>query len=103
MTIGDKNTLINYTQVNKGGKAISTDHSPLFLNMILTICPIKTQKVEIYNFKDLNQLAKFKNITSNTAEFSKCFNTNGTIMEKANRWFSVLESYIGKAFTKIRL
>ena len=52
MIIGSRHTLTNFTQVTKGGKAVSTDHSPLILKVNIKISPMKPQKCEVFNFKN---------------------------------------------------
>ena len=42
-------------------------------------------------------------MTSNTSEFSKCFQNMLPLSKQINNWLRVLSSYSSKAFKKIRI
>ena len=51
ISVGNRHSITNFTQVPKGGKAISTDHAPPVLKL-----KIKPTRQEVYNFKGIRQL-----------------------------------------------
>ena len=55
---------------------IETDHNPVILEMNLQFSNIKTERIEIFNFKNTEGQQRFQNLTTNTSEFSDCFLNN---------------------------
>ena len=46
---------------------------------------------------------RFKNFTSRTVEFTKCFENKKPLLEQIKDWQQVLKSYCQKSFKKIRI
>ena len=100
----DKNHIpTNYTQVRKGGKATDSDHVPLELFLNVKILPTKPTRKVMYNFK--NELGRqlFKNLTSETNQFTKCFDSVQPLQKQCDQWKITLDSYCKQAFPVIRL
>ena len=45
-------TLTNFISVKKLGRVIETDHNPVILEMNLQFSNIKTERIEIFNFRN---------------------------------------------------
>ena len=64
---------------------------------------MKPSRELIFNFKNKTSQVLFKNLTTNTTDFSKCFENNLKFEEQAAEWKKVLNEYFHKAFKKVRL
>ena len=95
--------LTNYKAAKKTGRAVDTDHFTLYLDMDIEIVKEKPVRQEIYNFKDKNSQEIFKINTSETTEFSECFDGKNSIIEEVENWRKVLNYHCSKAFKKIRI
>ena len=73
------------------------------MDVNLEIIPDKPKRREIFNFKNIKCQEVFKNITTNTTEFSRCFENNLSFEKQVNRWRKTLRSYCQNAFKKIRI
>ena len=87
--------LTNYQNVNKGGKAVDSDHFTQFMDLDLQFESEKPQRVEIYNFKE--------KLTSETDELSNCFADETSLLQQVKSWRGKLENFCKKSFTKIRI
>ena len=100
----DKNHILtNYKPARKGKKATDTDHFTEILDVDLEVVPEKPQRREIFNFKNKKAQEIFKEKTSKTEEFSKCFQTNYSTEEQIDQWRNVLNKHCKMAFKKIRI
>ena len=59
--------------------------------------------MEILQFKDKKAQAFFKNLTTQTSKFSKCFDGNEDFEDQADNWKKTLNDHFHKAFKKIRI
>ena len=100
---GKHHKLTNFSNTDKEGKAVSSDHYPLTMNVKLESAPVKRKKVEIFNFKDLNSQIVFKEITTKTEEFTKSLEYVHTVSKGAAIWLETVKSHCKKAFKKIRI
>ena len=57
----------------------------------------------MFNFKDKEGQVKFQQLTSETSEFSQCFESNAPLSEQIENWRRALKSSCRKAFSKIRI
>ena len=95
--------LTNYEQVRKGGKAADTDHATEFIDLDLKVITEKPIRREIWNMKNQESQNIFKKQTSQTVDFTKCFEDNLPLMEQIKNWRFVLKSHCYRAFKKIRI
>ena len=98
-----KYILTNYGNVRKGGKANDTDHVTQYMDLDLKVILEKPERIEILNFKDKIAQSLFKKITSETTEFSNCFNNNLPVLKQVDKWRQTLDSHCKRAFKKIRI
>ena len=86
-----------------GGKATDSDHNTQYMDVDLNIDSIKPERIEMFNFKDKEGQDKFKQVTTETLEFSKCFEDDAPLIEQIDNWQKILKSSCSKAFKKIRI
>ena len=98
-----KHIATNFTNVKKGGRAIDSDHYTQFLKVKLEICPTSVKRQEIYNFKNPQCQQIFRDIKNKTEDFKRCFEANVPNVIKFSRWRSVLKTYCGRTYRKIRV
>ena len=95
--------LTNYTRVKFDGKATDSDHNTQYMDLELEIEDLKPKRKEIYNFKNVEGQQKFKQITSESDKFTKCFETNAPFQIQIENWREVLRSTCKESFPKIRI
>ena len=95
--------LTNYTQAKNGGKAIDSDHATEYMDLDLKIIHEKPERKEMFRFKDKDAMEMFKKSTSETKEFSNCFENNLPILEQIESWRRVLKAHCSKSFKKVRI
>ena len=95
--------LTNYKAAKVSGKAIDSDHFTEYLDLNIEITKERPERMEIFNFKDRNSQEVFKINTSETREFTECFNGEDSLEYKIENWRKILISHCSKAFRKIRI
>ena len=95
--------LTNYKSAKKGGKAADTDHATEYLDLNLKVITEKPKRVEVWNFKNTKAQQDFKIQTSETMEFSNCFENNLPVLKQIENWKRVLKTHCRKSFKKIRV
>ena len=98
-----KYVLTNYKKVVTGGKACDSDHATEFMDVDLNIIAEKPERKEVFHFKDFESQKKFQMSTTETIEFSNCFNNNLDVLKQVENWRKVLFAHIRKSFKKIRI
>ena len=100
---GKNHILTNYTNSQTEGKTVNSDHLPLKMEVALQAFPCKKEKKEILNFKESEGLIRFKEITTNTEEFTKCFTNVHNVSNESEKWLKTLKSHAKRAFKTIRM
>ena len=95
--------LTNYRQGGKTGKAVDTDHFTEYLDLDIRIEPVKPERVEIFNFREEESKSKFKTLTSETDDFTQCFENDEPLLNQIEQWEQVLKMYCCQSFKKIRI
>ena len=98
-----KHILTNYQRARCGGKATDSDHFTEYLDINLKFTSEKPERIEIFNFKDIESQNIFRKLTSDTKEFTNCFLDSSPLKLQVEKWREVLNSYCKKAFKKIRI
>ena len=98
-----KYILTNYKSAKKGGKASDTDHATEYLDLNLKVITEKPKRIEVWNYKNKKAQYNFKIQTSETKEFSNCFENNIPVLKQIENWKRVLKSHCRKSFKKIRV
>ena len=73
------------------------------LEVNLQFSNLKPERIEIFQFKNRNSQLEFKQLTTNTTDFSNCFKNELEFEDQANQWKRVLKNYFYKAFKKVRV
>ena len=95
----DRNHILtNYQQARLGGKAIDTDHATEYMDLDIKVETEKPERIEIYNFKDKDCQRKFRELTSETDLFSKCFEDDTSLIEQVEKWQGILQLFCKKSF-----
>ena len=95
--------LTNYHPAKTSGKAVDSDHMTEYMDVNLKFSKVRPERQEMFNFKDKEGLNKFKILTSETREFSECFNKNAPLTTQVENWRKVLGLKCKKSFKKIRI
>ena len=105
MKVDDKreNALTNYRVVNKIGRVIESDHNPVILEINLIFTAIKPERIDIFQFKNIESQTLFKRLTSETNDFTNCFSNELDFEEQAMNWRKLLNDYFYKSFKIVRI
>ena len=63
----------------------------------------KQVRNEMFNIKNEASQKIFKSLTSETTEFSNCFEGKANLKEKIEKWRQVLKTFCNQSFKKIRI
>ena len=86
-------TLSHFSAGKTVGRVVETDHNPLYLELKLEFSPAKPERIEIFQFKNKTSQAEFFRITSQTDEFTRCFDDDMSFEKQAGKWRKTLENY----------
>ena len=99
----NKYVLTNYKTAQLKGNAIDSDHKTEYMDLNIKIIHEKPIRREFFNFRDLKGQEVFKTQTSETQEFTRCFENELPVLEQIELWRKVLKKYCSKSFKKIRV
>ena len=94
--------LSNFYGKHHKGTVTESDHAMIQLHMNLKFIAQKPQRTETFNFKNAESRYFFKDITTDTSEFSNCFLSNETFQTQVKTWEHTLKDHVVQAFQKIR-
>ena len=95
--------LTNYKKARVGGKAVDSDHFTQYMDVEMEVEIVKPEKIEVFNFKRKENQKIFKKLTSETSEFTNCFETNAPLNCQIENWRKLLKLYCGRSFQKIKI
>ena len=101
MVIDEKgeNALVKY----RGGKIVKADHNMLKLELNITIHEKKEHKrIKMFNLRNKLCQKQFKDFTTNTNRFTKCFSSNESFEIQFKRWQRLFQKALHANFRKIR-
>ena len=103
MTIDEEKiyALANYS--NKQKSLIYSDHNSIIVNLNLKEPNQIVERKTIFNFRNSEGLKAFRDITTFTNKFSKCFYKNTPFNQQCKRWSKLVKSSIVECFKKIRI
>ena len=81
-----ESALTNFKSVTQIGRAIESDHNPVILELNLIFEAIKPERREIFQFKDKAAQLEFKRLTTDTKDFTNCFNNELDFEVQASNW-----------------
>ena len=86
------------------GKAFPSDHNLLSCTFDIPIQKKIPERREIFNLRNPEELQIFREATTNTNVFTKCFQDNDkSIKVQGKKWLKLLQGTIRKSFKKIRI
>ena len=94
--------LTNFKGISNRGKVTESDHSKIELEVSIQYEIQKPQRVEAFNFKNIDCQEVFKEITTITSTLSDCFKSEEPFQIQIKNWEHVLKKHVRTAFTKIR-
>ena len=95
-----KNILTKFTK----DKKCESDHNSIFTRFrIEWNSDIKTEKIEIFNFKDPKGIKKFKELTLNSNVLSSIFDTNKDVNVQTKKLLKRLNGILHECFRKIKI
>ena len=74
-----------------------------FMDLDIDIEPVKQERVEMFNFKEEASKNVFKKLTTETEEFTECFNNKTPLLEQIENWTKLLNKYCCKSFKKVHI
>ena len=103
MVIDDhkKHILTNYQAMKTGGKAINSDHFTQYMDLKIEYKSEKPERIEFFDYKNKDGQEKFKILTTQTKDFTNCFDSNKPLEKQFNEWMNILRDFCTKAFKKI--
>ena len=101
MTIDEDKKLTRFCK----DKVVESDHIPVILKLNMKPPNKSANRMEIFNFKNVECLAAFKEETSKTSKLSDCFSKskNKSIKDQVKKWRKCFDTSVNKCFRKIRL
>ena len=75
--------LTNYKSVKRDGHAKNSDHFTEYMDIDLEFIKEKPEREEFFNFKDKEGQDRFRKITSETEEFTNCFEDGTSLHQLA--------------------
>ena len=99
-----EHALTKITHCKKTVKKVTSDHNVMLSKFSLTIPKSKiTKRVEVFNYRNKANQAKFTELTSSSTYLSEVFNTTENINIQTEVFLKRLNKCINKSFKKIRL
>ena len=105
MKIDEKkiNGLTNFHPAKMGRKVIESDHNPMIMELDLTYCKKKSERRELFNFKNEECQQTFFNLTNQTNKFTECFQDGNPFEKQATNWWKILNDFFHQSFRKVRI
>ena len=95
-----KLVLSNFNNVKSGGVVTESDHNVEILELNLVLQKNKPERLEIFKFSDESSQANFKFLTSNTEDFTNCFENDLDFESQIRLWRKTFKDYLHKSFKK---
>ena len=95
--------LTNYRKFKQIGRIIESDHNPIFLFLSLKFSKLINERITVYQFRNKESQQLFKMLTSNTKDFTNCFNNNLSFEEQTTNWRQVLENFFKNHLKRLEL
>ena len=61
------------------------------------------ENIEVYKFNDIESLRTFKELTNNTTQLSKIFETNKSLDVQTKKLIKRLKGFIAESFDKVKI
>ena len=105
MTIDEdrKFSLSRYRKVKGNMIKTDSDHHTEILELNISYIKKKSERMEVFNFKNKKCQDIFFNICEKSSNLSNCFKSDKSIEKQTNVWFKNLQNMFQKSFKKIRI
>ena len=84
-----------------------SDHNVMIMEIISnwsTNFDDRSDRVEVYNYRNKDDFEEFKNVTENNKELRECFKDNNEDLETSSRrWLSLVNKNVKNCFKRIRI
>ena len=93
----DEDGLYALTKYSKRkGKIITieSDHKPVFLDLDIKVEAKQTPRTEFFNFRNKENLQKFKFENDNSSSLRDCLSGNKSILKQGKFWFKCLRGKV---------
>ena len=80
-----------------------SDHFTTILEMSISIPHIVEERVELFNFRNVDCQEKFKENTEENSKLTECFETEENFDSQCNKWMKNLNETFHESFKKIRI
>ena len=98
------NGLVKIVKTKKGVKKTQSDHNPIICNFNVKWCrKMKNERIEMFNLKNKEGQAKFKQMTSNTNILSNILKSDKDLNTCTKIFVKGINKCIRKCFQKIRI
>ena len=95
--------LQNYAQMKKNNRVTETDHNGEILELNMNFDMKRTQREEMFNFRNKNCQDAFKAETKNNLDLLKVFENDNPLEIQSKKWIKVFDSILYKCFRKVRV
>ena len=99
MTIDDQRVNVLKNLITKK----ESDHNPIICNFNLTTKKEITEKIEIFNLRNKDNLKIFKENTEKAPEMISIFENGKGVKKQGEKWLKLLKNKIHKSFKKIKI
>ena len=82
----------------KKGHAVTSDHNTLTCSFNIPIQKKIEQRVEILTMRNKEDLDLYRKRTTETTQFTECFNQDGDVQDQGKKWLKLLLKVIHKTF-----
>ena len=90
-------------QTSQHSKRLESDHKGTYLEVNLIFSSAKPDRMEIFQFKNTESQGLFKSLTTETLDFTNCFEDDLPFEIQAQKWRKCLNTYFHKSFKKVRI
>ena len=98
-----RHILTNYQSVKTEKKAINSDHYTEYMDVNIEFKSEKPEREEIHDYKNKESQEKFKALTTQTKEFTRCFESIKPLENQIDDWMKILRKFCQNSFKKIRI
>ena len=98
----DESKVLALTRFKKG-KPVPSDHNFLSCTFNIPVIRQTSSRQEVLCLRNKADLKTFKEKTSKTNRFTRCFTNDGDIQKEGKKWMKTLQNTIHKCFRKVRI
>ena len=95
--------LSNYSTVNGNKHKKDSDHNTLVMDLSLSLPVYKTDRSEIFNFKNRECQQVFFDLTESSSVLRDCVHSEDDVKKQGKTWLKTMNNVFHKSFKKIRL